>query len=666
MLMFTAMLTIIFGMGGQMMDTFNEITNSWFVHQERSNEHLDTKITRADNIPVTAVTYVQLTWKNEGNVSLSQFDDWDVIVEVDEDPGIDIKRLTYATSTPLGENEWTVQGMYLDASTLTGEITDLGVFNPDEEMVALANPFPAVTKNTYHRMRFTTPNGYSASVIFYSISPNLFLHSETTVVGTTTFRNLEDGNTADGTATTTSVTFAPGQTGRVRPSQYDGKFLYPLDSIAALSRATWDMTYRVKHNGGGFTWFVNAFDISLSTTGSWQDISVSTYLPDNATGAIVEVVNTGGSSSYSGVLRGKEDTRDYMSNASYEEIEAETHRWQIVKIDSDNLIQGYIENASIDFKLLGYTTGSDPSYFDTPPDVTPGATGAWTTVDVSSYVDDDADGVILFIDSISCCDRDFGVREVGSSFNVTDKELEEYGNTMYMVGIDGNNEFDFYRENAWINVYLVAQTKGSVVYYVDDIQVADPPTGSWQELDADDYSVPSEASGLVFRVYNNSSSNDRRIGLTHGDSTDSWNTDIGNMTQFQASVGINDDNIWDEYMESTAVGVQIAAYTIGGDITVHADVDILIRKANGDIRDTIGSDIANTTNIVGDDWQSLTASYDFSGYTVVASTDYLEIDLFAEATSNSSGLYTTVDFRIDDPSIPPDNQTHLHERLAGN
>jgi hypothetical protein len=422
------------------------------------------------------------------------------------------------------------------------------------------------------------------------------------------------------------------------------------------------MTYRVKHNGGGFTWFVNAFDISLSTTNSWQNIDLSLYVPDDATGAIVEVVNTRSSSSYSAVLRGTEDTRDYMSNASYEEIESETHRWQIVKIDSNNSIQGYIEHTRLDFKLLGYTTGSDPLYFDTPPDVTPGPTGTWITVDVSSYVDDDADGVILFIDSISCCDRDYGIREVGSSFNVINRELEEFGNTMYLVGIDGNNEFDAYRENTFVNIYLVAQTKGSVVYYVDNISVPDPPVGSWQEIDADDFGVPAEASGLVFRVYNNGGA-DRRIGLTHGDSTDNWNNDIGNQTHLQAAVGINDDNIWDQYMESTDGGVQIAAYTVGGSITVHADVDILIRQANGNIRDVIGADIANTVDITGDGWQTLTASYDFSGYTVVASTDYLEIDLFAEATSNSSGLYTTVDFRIDDPDIPPDNQTHLHERL---
>jgi hypothetical protein len=82
--MFTAMLSIIFSMGGGLVGTFDDLTDSWFKHQERAIKHLDTKITRSTQIPVTAVTYVQLTWKNEGSVSLLNFDEWDVIVEVDQ------------------------------------------------------------------------------------------------------------------------------------------------------------------------------------------------------------------------------------------------------------------------------------------------------------------------------------------------------------------------------------------------------------------------------------------------------------------------------------------------------------------------------------------------------------------------------------------------------
>ena len=93
------------------------------------------------------------------------------------------------------------------------------------------------------------------------------------------------------------------------------------------------------------------------------------------------------------------------------------HRWQMVKIDSNRLIQGYIETTDIDFKLRGYTLGSDPSYFANPPDMTPSVTQeeTWAAVDVSAYVDGSADGVILFIDNTDAGAEKYAIREVGST-----------------------------------------------------------------------------------------------------------------------------------------------------------------------------------------------------------------------------------------------------------
>ena len=156
----------------------------------------------------------------------------------------------------------------------------------------------------------------------------------------------------------------------------------------------------------GFFWFTNAYDISLTTTGlPWQDIDLSVHVPAGTTGAIVDVVHTGTTDAISGLVRGKPDTREYMSDTRFEALQKNTHRWQIVKVDSNRLIQGYIENVAIDFKLRGYTLGSDPSYNNTPPDITPGTKAQWVAVDVSAYVDANADGVILFVDSTEGAQR---------------------------------------------------------------------------------------------------------------------------------------------------------------------------------------------------------------------------------------------------------------------
>ena len=86
-----------------------------------------------------------------------------------------------------------------------------------------------------------------------------------------------------------------------------------------------------------------------------------------------------------------------------------------------------------------------------------------------------------------------------------------------------------------------------MVYYSDDLAVADPATGSFQEIDADTYPVPAVANGLILRV--TSTGDDRISGIRHGDSTDTWTPDVGGGTHIQAAIGINDSNVWDEYIE---------------------------------------------------------------------------------------------------------------------
>jgi hypothetical protein len=383
-------------------------------------------------------------------------------------------------------------------------------------------------------------------------------------------------------------------------------------------------------------------------------------VPSGATGAIVELVNST-TTDYNGMVRGRADTRDYMSSAAYGEIEAETHRWQIVKMDRNRLIQGFISSAFVDFKLLGYTVGSDPVYFDVPPDITPATTGAWATVDVSACVDDSTDGIMLLVDSTASADRDFAVREVGSGDSTTSHELEEYGNSIYVAGIDASDQFQVYVEDSSVKVYLVARTKGSVVYYGTDVTVTDPATGSWQELDADDVSVPSGANGIILEIANTSSSDDYKLGVRHGESTHDWNADIGDGTHLQGLAGLDDGNQWEQYTQDASLDVSIAAYTRLTPADIHADIDVVIRKADGTVRGTIAENVADTRSIPETTWQTATAVYYFPGYTVVDDTDYLEIDLFANATSNTTSTTMALSFSIDDSSLAIADQSRIRE-----
>ena len=629
---------------------------------EQARTKIDLITAGAD--PGTSILTVDV--RNTGTISVSESDFPRMDVIVHYNGGVRASEaFTYTTSDPPGLGQWT------DTST-SGQF-ETAIWNPDEILsvdIALGTPCDSGT------VVIGTPNGINDTKSYLcSTAPppitgnNWYLHSETSSISGTVYNDLKYNVSGDDPATTISAVFTAGQTGRVRAST--GKFVYPLTGVTQLPVADWNVTYRVKRStpDSGFYWFTSANDISLTTTGSWQDIDISSNVPAGTTGAVVEVVNTGSTSNNSGVVRGKEDTNDYMSSPAFEEIQSQTHRYQIVKVDSNRVIQGYIEDTAIDFKLLGYTIGLDPSYFTTPIDISPPSTGSWTTVDLVTYVDSDADGVILFIDSVDNVDRDFGIREVGDGFSFVSAEhlLDEYGNTMYVVGLSPSKHFEAFVATTDVKIYLVGQTKGSITYYNLDVAVADPTTGSWtptpQQLDADDYGILPRANGLFFHVTNQQAS--KRLSFRHGDSTDDWNGATGTTKQaMMAAVALDGGNQWDEYMEADDAAVFIAAYSRLVEMVVHVDMDVIIRKSDGTIRTTLATDVADSSNITSKEWQTFSGTYAFPGYTVVSGTDYLEIDLFADATLNSSQENVSVDFRIDDPGLPISSQTRVLEVLS--
>jgi hypothetical protein len=461
----------------------------------------------------------------------------------------------------------------------------------------------------------------------------------------------------------TTETVNPGAgTGRFTLPTNSGKYVFPLYGYNIVTNAIWTVSYRVKREAYGFRWFTNAYDVTPGTQNAWTNVNLSSYVALNATGAVIELVNLASGNSYSAVVRGTTDTRDYQALYN-ERIENRTHRWQMVKVDSSRRIDAFVENTTnVKLKLLGYTIGTDPKYWDSPPDITPILPLTWSVVDVSAYVDSDATGVILLVDNGANASNALEIRETGSSFSATNRELSNYGNTMYVVGLDSSKRFDAYVQLTTTRIFLIGQTKSSVSFYVNDVGVANPTLGSWQKIDADNYAVPSAANGL-FLYANNPDGSKREVAFRHGDSTDNWaRKDVWANGDFQAGIGLNSANEWGEFLEVATTNVQIAAYTIvvsPGDADVHLDVDVLVRKANGEIKAILGTDVANTSMITAVNWVTMTATTTFAEYTVVDPTDYLEIDVFAHVTRNVDTASAITYFRIDDAALVPTDRTRI-------
>ena len=169
--MLTAAITmlVLFSFGRDLIATFEQVTGSWTAQESRQELEAKTKISGPTGQWAGADPTVRITLANTGKAAVGRFADWDVIFEIQRSPGLGIAYLTYTTATPPGANQWTVDGIFLDASDLTPETVDPGVLNPNEEMIVLARPDPAVVLDTFDRATFATPNGETASVIFQII-----------------------------------------------------------------------------------------------------------------------------------------------------------------------------------------------------------------------------------------------------------------------------------------------------------------------------------------------------------------------------------------------------------------------------------------------------------------------------------------------------------------
>jgi len=96
---------------------------------------------------------------NTGQMKLASFGKWDVIIQYyDADHSYYAKWLQYTTETP-SDNEWHKTGIYLDAGDNTTEVFELGILNPEEEMIIEAKLNPPPRDGTAVDAIVSTPNG---------------------------------------------------------------------------------------------------------------------------------------------------------------------------------------------------------------------------------------------------------------------------------------------------------------------------------------------------------------------------------------------------------------------------------------------------------------------------------------------------------------------------
>jgi hypothetical protein len=116
--------------------------------------------------------------------------------------------------------------------------------------------------------------------------------------------------------------------------------------------------YLVGYTKSPVTFFTNPIDKSISTTGAWTDIDVTSETEASADGILVWILYNGTSSTnYKGGIRKNGSTNDDNANMKIrgsEWSDKGAHITGFCGLDADNIFEGYIENAVIDFYLIGY------------------------------------------------------------------------------------------------------------------------------------------------------------------------------------------------------------------------------------------------------------------------------------------------------------------------
>lgn len=95
--------------------------------------------------------------------------------------------------------------------------------------------------------------------------------------------------------------------------------------------------------------------------------------------------------------------------------------------------------------------------------------------------------------------------------------------------------------------------------------------------------------------------------------------------------------------------------------TTSLNIDIIVRQADGTIRNTIatGAAAAFIDPDQSGSWTTVSGTFNFPGFAVVDQNDYLEIDYYAQTTQGPDSGTGYIQLSIDDNSLNPTDQTRI-------
>tara|TARA_Y100000310_G_scaffold166912_2_gene166622 strand:+ start:318 stop:4001 length:3684 start_codon:yes stop_codon:yes gene_type:complete len=223
---------------------------------------------------------------------------------------------------------------------------------------------------------------------------------------------------------------------------------------------------------------------------AWVDVDTTDYIPNLATGVILQVDANALDVGFR--MNGSTDNR---TNDFY-------HNWVMIGVDSNGIFEAYLESSAVEVYIVGYT---DSSWnFNTNADDISLAAGfgAWTDIDVTALTSATTTGVIVEIESVSGAQRAVGVRNNGS-VDARNGNMSPTSHYYAVLGVDTDEIFEMWAQDATVNIYLIGYIEASsgATFRTDGFDYSLGGAGAWTDIDAS--AQAPNADFLIFEVVEN-------------------------------------------------------------------------------------------------------------------------------------------------------------------
>jgi hypothetical protein len=242
-----------------------------------------------------------------------------------------------------------------------------------------------------------------------------------------------------------------------------------------------------------------------------------------------------------------------------EEIEAISHAWPMVGLDSNSTFQVYTEDSTyIKLYLVGYT-GNGVAFFDNRVDKTPATADSWQDVNISADTGGDtAIAAIVGGFGASGLSYNFGLRKPAATpddrYGTIDGDHQTWG----VVGVDGSEVYQVYHGHLTEQEsYLYGYVTSGVVMFDNAVDHSTATTGSYVDVDITSDIGTDDATGAIVHLFQDTGAEValRKNGVSHDQYWEVENHQYG-------IVEIDDQDIFEQKIFNANVDLFLTGYAL--------------------------------------------------------------------------------------------------------